>query len=75
MKCIKAIKATKYSAVGDIKRVKEDEANEKVDTGYWKFIPKSEWKEATRKPVQAVNDQITDSVTVAEPKSKTKKSK
>ena len=49
MKCIKAIKATKYSAVGDIKRVKEDEANEKVDTGYWKFIPKSEWKEATRK--------------------------
>ena len=76
MKCIKAIKATKYSAVGDIKRVKEDEADEKVSTGYWKFVPKSEWKEATRnKPVEAVNDQITDAVTAVEPKSKTKKSK
>ena len=68
MKCIKAIKATKYSAVGDIKRVTEIEANEKVDTGYWKFVPKMEWKEATRKsqPVEAVNDQITDAVTISE---------
>ena len=44
MKCIRAIKETKYSKVGDIKRVSDQEANEKVDTKYWKFIPKSEWK-------------------------------
>ena len=44
MKCIQAIKETKYSKVGDIKRVSDQEANEKVDTKYWKFIPKSEWK-------------------------------
>lgn len=75
MKCIKAIKATKYSAVGDIKRVTEAEANEKVDTGYWKFVPKMEWKEATRKPVEVVNEQITDAVTTEQPKSNKKKSK
>ena len=44
MKCIQAIKETKYSKVGDIKRVSDQEAKEKVDTKYWKFIPKSEWK-------------------------------
>jgi len=78
MKCIQAIKATKYSAVGDIKRVKEDEADEKVSTGYWKFVPKSEWKLVSRKPqpVEAVNDQITDSVTISEKQlNKKKKSK
>lgn len=48
MKCIQAIKETKYAKVGDIKRVSDTEANEKVDTKYWKFIPKSEWK-GTRK--------------------------
>jgi hypothetical protein len=78
MKCIKAIRETKYSSIGDIKRVKEDEANEKVGTGYWKFVPKSEWKLATRnsKPVEAINDQITDSVTISEKQlNKKKKSK
>jgi hypothetical protein len=44
MKCIQAIRETKYSKVGDIKRVSDSEANEKVDTKYWKFIPKSELK-------------------------------
>lgn len=75
MKCIKAIKATKYSAVGDIKRVTETEANERVETGYWKFVPKMEWKEATRKIAEPVNPQITDSVTTEQPKSNKKKSK
>jgi hypothetical protein len=49
MKCIQAIKETKYSKVGDIKRVSESEADEKVDTKYWKFISKSEWKKVSRK--------------------------
>ena len=75
MKCIKAIKATKYSAIGDIKRVTDIEANEKVDTGYWKFVPKMEWKEATRKVAEQVNPQITDAVTTEQPKSNKKKSK
>jgi hypothetical protein len=48
MKCIQAIRETKSSKVGDVKRVSDLEANEKVDTRYWKFVPKSEWK-GTRK--------------------------
>jgi hypothetical protein len=48
MKCIQAIRESKFAKVGDIKRVSDLEANEKVDTKYWKFIPKSELK-GTRK--------------------------
>jgi len=68
MKCIQAIRETKYSSVGDIKRVTEVEADEKVSTGYWKFVPKMEWKLATRskKVEEAVNPQITDAVTISE---------
>jgi hypothetical protein len=70
MKCIKAIRATKHTEVGEIKRLTDIEANERVSTGYWVFAPKSEWKLATRKSkaevVEAVNDQITDAVTISE---------
>jgi hypothetical protein len=77
MKCIQAIREGKYSNIGDIKRVDDTDAQEKVTSGYWKFIPKSEWKLATRKPkpVEVVNDQITDAVTVSEKQLKRKKSK
>jgi hypothetical protein len=75
MKCIQAIKATKYSAVGDIKRVTEVEADEKVSTGYWKFVPKMEWKLATRK--QKVEEVVeVETVTISEKQlNKKKKSK
>jgi len=70
MKCIKAIRATKHTEVGEIKRLTDIEANERVSTGYWAFVAKSEWKLATRKSkpevVEAVNDQITDAVTISE---------
>ena len=49
MKCIQAIRAGKHSEIGDIKRIDDIDAQEKVTSGYWKFIPKSEWKLATRK--------------------------
>jgi phosphoserine aminotransferase len=80
MKCIKAIRATKYSEVGDIKRVTDLEANEKVDTGYWAFVAKSEWKLATRKSkaevVAVVNEETVDGVTISEKQlNKKKKSK
>jgi hypothetical protein len=44
MKCIKSIKETKNTEVGVVKRLEDKDAQQKVDTGYWKFIPKSEWK-------------------------------
>lgn len=65
MKCIQAIRETKSSKVGDVKRVSDLEANEKVDTRYWKFVPKSEWK-GTRK---ISTDQILrEQATKTEPK-------
>ncbi len=60
MKCIKAIKETKTYSLGEIRRVDNQDAEEKVKSGVWMFIPKSEWKLATRKPK---NDQATDQAT------------
>lgn len=50
MKCIKAVKETKNYKVGDILRVSDVEANDKVATTYFQFIPKSEWKLTRVKP-------------------------
>lgn len=44
MKCIK-------SKEGEIRRVKEEEADLKVLKYGWVFVPKSEWK-ALRKPIK-----------------------
>jgi hypothetical protein len=54
MKCIKAIKDGKYSVIGDIIRVSDTDADQKVETGYWMFIPKSEWKSSFKKEPQEV---------------------
>jgi hypothetical protein len=57
MKCLKSTKT------GKIIRVSDKEAYN--STSEWKFIPKSEWKEATRKPkVESVTPESTE---VAEP--------
>jgi hypothetical protein len=49
MKCIKAVKPTKYVEVGEIRRINDKEAESEVKGGYWKYAPKSEWKINTRK--------------------------
>lgn len=51
MKCIKAIKETKSYSLGEIRRTDDQDAEEKVKSGVWMFIPKSEWK-VTKKPVK-----------------------
>jgi hypothetical protein len=48
MKCIKAIRESKGVEVGDIKRVDDKTATNMVGLS-WVYIPKSEWKLATRK--------------------------
>ncbi len=70
MKCIKAIKETKSYSLGEIRRVDNQDADEKVRSGVWQFIPKSEWKLATRKPK---NDQVTDQATDQAEKVQSKK--
>jgi hypothetical protein len=44
MKCIKVIKEAKSYTLGEVRRVADVEADERVKTGIWKFVPKSEWK-------------------------------
>lgn len=61
MKCIKAIRATKDVELGTIKRVDDKTANNMVGLS-WAYVPKSEWKLATRKSKQST-EQVTDKVT------------
>ena len=63
MKCIKCIKVAKSYQLDEIRRVTDEDADDRVKGGYWKFVPKSEWKLATRKPKSVqVSDQVTDQV-------------
>lgn len=50
MKCVKAIKSSKNIEIGSIIRIDDIEAENKVKTGYWAYVPKSEWK--TQKTTQ-----------------------
>ena len=79
MKCIKCIKQTKHYDLDEIRRTDDQDAEDKVKSGVWKFIPKSEWK-ATKKPepkvevVAEVSEKLTEP-TVAEKQLKSKKKK
>ena len=65
MKCIKCIKQTKHYELDEIRRVENQDAEEKVASGIWKFIPKEEWKLATRKSKSEVV--VVESTEVVEP--------
>lgn len=73
MKCIQATKETKYSKAGEIVRVKDSEANEKVETGYWKFINKSEWKKSIKPAVSNSEETTKKSSSVIEKGKKVKR--
>ena len=62
MKCIKTIKKTNSREIGEIIRTEEKDASLKVNSGFWIYCPKSEWK------VYTGRDKKTDQV-------KTKKGK
>ena len=47
MKCIKTIKKTNSREIGEVIRIEENEAENKVKTGFWAYCPKSEWKTYT----------------------------
>lgn len=44
MKCIKAVKESKHK-VGEIIRISNVDAEERIKTGYWEYVSKSQWKE------------------------------
>ena len=64
MKCIKCIKVAKGYQLDEIRRVSDEDADDRVKGGYWKFIPKSEWK-GTLKRAVVKNDTVV-STDVAE---------
>jgi len=70
MKCIKAIKSTNHTNVGAIIRTTDIEADSKVKTGYWSYVPKSEWKLSKGKVKN-----VTEGENTEETKENKKKSK
>ena len=44
MKCIKLIKESKNNDLGTIIRVTDTEADTRVKSGSWAFVPKSDYK-------------------------------
>ena len=78
MKCIKCIKVAKGYELDEIRRVSDTDADEKVKGGFWKFIPKSEWKGTLKKAV-VKNDTIVSpdvaELSIEEKKLKRKKQK
>ena len=76
MKCIKCIKVAKGYDLDEVRRVADIDADEKVKGGYWKFVPKSEWKAVTRKVKvnEVVNtNEPTEELSIEEKKLKRKK--
>ncbi len=57
MKCIK-------NKDGEIRRVKEVEADEKVSRYGWSFVPKSEWKTKVRDFNKTINVEVKTEVVV-----------
>ena len=78
MKCIKCIKVAKGYELDEIRRVSDIDADERVKGGYWKFVPKSEWK-GTLKRAVVKNDTIVSpdeaELSIEEKKLKRKKQK
>ena len=85
MKCIKAIKTSKKAEVGTILRVDDVEAEARVKSTYWVYIPKAEWKAAQPKeeskveePVKTISDSVIkgyQNETISEKQLKRKKNK
>lgn len=62
MKCIKAIKSQKTAEIGDMARINDVDAEIRVRTGYWKYIPKSEWKNKNNESSETQNTKIDSEV-------------
>jgi hypothetical protein len=60
MKCIKTIKKTNSREIGEVIRIDEKEADNKVNTGFWAYCPKSEWKALTRRPKAVAKKEVVE---------------
>jgi len=66
MKCIKAIKSSNALEIGTLDRVEDSIAELRVNTGFWQYISKLEWKNSK---------QTTQSENKKQKNKKTKKQK
>ena len=80
MKCIKCIRQTKTYDLGEIRRTDDIDAEQKVKSGNFKYIPKTEWKgsKGSVKVKVEVADETNEQpaeTTIAEKQLKSKKKK
>lgn len=54
MKCVKSVKQTKVTKLGEIIRTTDEDAIEKVKGGFWVYVQKSEWKQLKQAPKDKV---------------------
>jgi hypothetical protein len=70
MKCIMSIKQSKNTEIGTIKRINDVDADSNVKSGYWKYVPKSEWKKTF--VTEKVENQVVPNKTTKNKKIKSK---
>ena len=78
MKCIKCIRQTKTYDLGEIRRTDDIDAEQKVKSGNFKYIPKTEWKRSKGSVKLEVADGTNEQpaeTTIAEKQLKSKKKK
>lgn len=73
MKCIKSIKQTKSYNIGEIRRTDNTDADQKVASGVWMFVPKSEWKDSKKNQVVKIQHDMGGSYEVNTDKKKNSK--
>jgi hypothetical protein len=76
MKCIQLIKSLKNVELNTIARVDNNDAESKVQSGYWSYVSKSKWKTATRaEVVEAKVEVASQEETISAKQIKRKKNK
>ena len=78
MKCIKCIRQTKTYDLGEIRRTDDIDAEQKVKSGTFKYIPKTEWKGNKENIKVEIADETNEQpaeTTIAEKQLKSKKKK
>ena len=78
MKCIKCIKVAKGYELDEVRRINDIDAEQKVKSGNFKYIPKTEWKGSKGsvkvEVAEGENEQPAET-TIAEKQLKSKKKK
>ena len=74
MKCIKSVRASKNVEVGVINRINDIDAELKVKSGYWEYVPKSEYKK-TNVTLKPVKTEVKVEKTISEKQRDSKKNK